>query len=53
MEQENHAFINGEKVSTNDGYISVNRIWKDGDVIELTLDNGSMDADRINYLQKS
>lgn len=30
--------VNGEKADTTEGYICVNRTWKDGDRIELSLD---------------
>lgn len=30
--------VNGFAVPANDGYISVNRVWKNGDMIELNLD---------------
>lgn len=30
--------INGEEITPNCGYISVNRIWKNGDVVEINLD---------------
>ncbi len=36
--KQTKLLVNGEEVKINDGYISVNRTWKNGDVIELTLD---------------
>lgn len=30
--------VNGESVAVNEGYICVNRTWKDGDWIEISLD---------------
>ncbi len=30
--------LNGEKIAANDGYVSIERRWKDGDVLELSFD---------------
>lgn len=32
------AFINGEKVEISEGYISIEKVWKNGDKIELEFD---------------
>lgn len=32
------AFINGEKVEISEGYISIEKVWKNGDTIELEFD---------------
>lgn len=36
--KKTELFVNGESVKVKDGYIEVKRLWKCGDIVELSLD---------------
>ena len=45
--------VNGESIAISENYISINRMWKKGDVIEVYLDKESGKLLKINHIENA